>query len=82
MKTVAIYPGSFDPPTLGHLSVIRRSARIFDEVIILIAIHPTKESWYSPEERAQMVQEIVAEMENVKVEIAKHAIAGVVAKKA
>ena len=59
MSRVAVYPGSFDPITNGHVDIIRRSLQVFDQVIVAIAFNPDKESaWFSPEERAEMIREI------------------------
>ncbi len=51
MKKIAIYPGSFDPLTNGHLDIIQRSSLIFDEVIVLIAINPNKKSRFTLESK-------------------------------
>lgn len=56
---VAIYPGSFDPITNGHLDVLSRALTIFDKVIVLIAVNPDKASRFSPEERKQMILEAI-----------------------
>ena len=56
---VAIYPGSFDPITNGHLDVLNRALKIFDKVIVLVAVNPKKKSRFSPEERVQMIKEAV-----------------------
>ena len=56
---VAIYPGSFDPITNGHLDVLNRACKIFDKVIVLVAINPKKKSRFSPEERVAMIKEAV-----------------------
>ena len=56
---VAIYPGSFDPITNGHLDVLNRALKIFDKVIVLVAINPNKKSRFSPEERKAMIEEAV-----------------------
>ena len=57
MKRIAVYPGSFDPPTNGHLSVLQRAAGLFDEVVFLLAVNPEKKSRYSVEERLEMMRE-------------------------
>ena len=56
---VAIYPGSFDPITNGHLDILRRALGIFDKVIVLVAINPHKQSRFSVEERKAMIKEAV-----------------------
>lgn len=67
--STAICPGSFDPITLGHLNIIRRTAQIFDKVIVCIAINSSKASpMFSIEERADMVRRAVSRYSNVKVD--------------
>ena len=56
---VAIYPGSFDPITNGHLDVLNRALKIFDKVIVLVAVNPKKKSRFSAEERVAMIKEAV-----------------------
>jgi pantetheine-phosphate adenylyltransferase len=63
----AIYPGSFDPPHNGHLDVLRRAARLFDEVIVAIAFNDQKRSLFSVEERLLLLQECVGDLTNVKI---------------
>ena len=65
---VAIYPGSFDPITNGHLDVLKRSLEVFDKVIVLVAVNPDKSSRFSAEERVAMVKEATADMKNVEVD--------------
>lgn len=64
---VAIYPGSFDPITKGHLDILDRALKIFDKVIVLVAINPNKSSRFSVEERVAMIKEAV-EGKNVEVD--------------
>jgi pantetheine-phosphate adenylyltransferase len=59
---VAIYPGTFDPLTNGHLDIVERAARLFDRLIVLVADNPTKEPIFSAAERVQMIQEAVASL--------------------
>jgi len=59
---VAMYPGSFDPPTLGHLDVIRRGRRLFDRVIVAVGRNPAKEGLFSADERVEMLETLVAEI--------------------
>ena len=66
MKT-AVYPGSFDPPTVGHLDIIQRAALIFDEVIVACMVNSRKRSLFSPEERMELLEKITRGIPNVKV---------------
>jgi len=68
MKRKAIYTGSFDPLTLGHLDIIRRGAKLFDELIVAIARNPGKDPMFTPEERIKMIQASIKELDNVSVE--------------
>lgn len=68
MKKIAIYPGSFDPMTIGHLDILKRSLSLFDEVIVLIAVNNRKKSRFSVEKRLEMIKEITKNMLNVKVD--------------
>ncbi len=65
---IGVYPGSFDPITNGHLDVIERASKIFDEVIVLIAINNEKKSFFNVEERREMIKESTKHMKNVKVD--------------
>lgn len=67
--SIAICPGSFDPITLGHLNIIRRTAKIFDKVIVCIMYNSSKSSpMFTIEERAEMVRKVVARFPNVEVD--------------
>ena len=57
---LAIYTGSFDPITFGHLDVLRRARHLFDEIVVAIGRNPDKEALFSPEERVDMVEQIIA----------------------
>lgn len=63
----AIYPGSFDPVTLGHLDIIKRSAEMFDELIVGVLINTAKSPLFSLEERVNMLKNVVSDIPNVKV---------------
>lgn len=65
----AVYTGSFDPITLGHLDVIERAARIFDCIVVGVGINPDKQPLFSLEERVALVQASVARLPNVRVEL-------------
>lgn len=64
----AIFPGSFDPITNGHLDVIGRGIKLFDELIIAVGRSPIKNALFTPEERVEMIAELVADMPSVSVE--------------
>ena len=64
---VAVYPGSFDPITNGHLDILSRACCIFDKVIVLVAVNPNKRSNFSPEERVEMIKEATKDFNNVEV---------------
>jgi pantetheine-phosphate adenylyltransferase len=63
----ALYPGTFDPITYGHIDVIRRSADLFDRVIVTLAVNPHKETLFSVEERLAHVRRAVADIPHVEV---------------
>ena len=63
----AIYPGSFDPVTFGHLDIISRSAKMVDKLIIAVLINKSKSSLFSMEERVRMISEYVKQYKNVEV---------------
>lgn len=63
----AIYPGSFDPVTFGHLDIIERAADLFDEFIIAVLINSQKNALFSADERVSMIEELTKEMGNVRV---------------
>ena len=64
----AIYPGSFDPITNGHLDILKRALKVFDEVIVLVASNPNKKSRFSANERVKMVSEAVKGFKGVSVD--------------
>jgi cytidyltransferase-related domain len=65
---IAVYPGSFDPITNGHLDVLKRALGVFDEVILLLAVNPSKKSSFSVEERLQMMKEATKGIKGVQVD--------------
>ena len=69
MKT-AIYPGSFDPITLGHMDIVRRAAEIFDKLIICVAVNAEKNPMFSLEERLAMVKKATKKFGNVEADTA------------
>jgi pantetheine-phosphate adenylyltransferase len=69
MQKVAVYPGSFDPITNGHVDLITRGLRMFDEIIVLIAYNPNKTTYlFSVEERVKMISDVVKNQERVSVD--------------
>jgi len=67
-RVIAIYPGSFDPLTNGHLDLIERGSKIFDELIVAVLRNPEKEALFSLEERRAMLKEMTAGFDNVRVD--------------
>lgn len=67
-KVTAIYPGSFDPPTNGHLDLIHRGSRIFDQLIVAILRNPDKTPLFSVGDRKRMLEDLTANIKNVSVE--------------
>jgi pantetheine-phosphate adenylyltransferase len=68
MKTIAVYPGSFDPPTYGHLDIIDRSSRVFSRVIVAVARNLRKDPMFTLEEREGMLKKLTADYPNVEVD--------------
>jgi pantetheine-phosphate adenylyltransferase len=64
----AVYPGSFDPITEGHLDIIRRASKTFDELVVLVLINPDKKGLFDIEEREALIQKVTKNIANVKVE--------------
>lgn len=60
----AIFPGSFDPLTMGHLDIIERSVDLFDEIIIAVLDNPDKKPLFSPEERCEMIEQVLADFDS------------------
>ncbi len=67
MAVSAMYPGTFDPITLGHEDLVRRASRLFDTVIVAIAANPSKEPMFTTEERVNLAQTSLADLKNVEV---------------
>ncbi len=75
---IAIYPGSFDPFTNGHKSILESACRLFDIVIVAVACDNNKKSLFTPEERAALIVEAVKELHGVRVDIFKGLLANYV----
>ncbi len=67
-RSIAIYPGSFDPLTNGHLDLIARGARVFDHLIVAVLINTQKQPLFSSDERVAMLKEVSAPFQNVEIE--------------
>ena len=65
---IAIYPGSFDPVTSGHLNIIQRAARIFDKVIVCVMVNSGKNPMFTREERVDLIRRVTADIPNVEVD--------------
>ena len=68
MGNKALYSGSFDPMTNGHLDIIERASKMFDELIVGVIVNPNKNALFTKEERVAMIEEVTAHLPNVKVE--------------
>jgi pantetheine-phosphate adenylyltransferase len=64
---LAIYAGSFDPPTNGHLDLVDRASKLFPRVVVALGQHPTRSPLFTVEERVQLLQRVCAPMENVEI---------------
>ena len=67
--TKAVFPGSFDPMTNGHINIIQRAAKLFDEIDVVIAVNDDKKYLFSTEERLSLVQELIMPFRNVSVHV-------------
>ena len=72
---VAIYPGSFDPITSGHLNIIQRAARIFDKLIVCVMVNGAKTPMFTRQERVEMIRRVTADLENVEVDSSEELLA-------
>ncbi len=68
MPKTAIYPGTFDPITNGHIDVIHRAARLFDRVIVAVSTNPAKKPLFTVEERVALIREALQDQKNVEVD--------------
>ena len=74
MKT-AIYPGSFDPVTSGHLNIIRRAAGIFDKLIVCVMVNAGKNPMFTQDERVELIRRVTSDLPNVEVDASKELLA-------
>ena len=77
----AIYPGSFDPITVGHLNIIRRSAEIFDKLTVCVMVNAGKNPMFTLEERVELIKRVVADLPNVEVDSSSELLAEYARKK-
>lgn len=68
MKRLAIYPGTFDPPTLGHMDVVERASHLFDNLIVAVGVNSAKSPLLGQEERLEAIRQSVSHLKNVKVD--------------
>tara|TARA_B110000285_G_C15060670_1_gene582199 strand:+ start:242 stop:721 length:480 start_codon:yes stop_codon:yes gene_type:complete len=67
MKTIAVYPGTFDPITNGHIDLVMRASRLFEHVIVAVAINPSKKPAFALEERVNLAMQTLQDLPNVEV---------------
>ncbi len=72
---IAIYPGSFDPVTNGHLNIIQRAAKIFDKLIVCVMVNAGKQPMFDPEERAELLRRVTKDIPNVEIDHAEELLA-------
>lgn len=64
---IAVYAGSFDPLTYGHLDVMTRGSKLFDRVVVAVGIHPTRNALFTVDERLELVRSVAADLDNVEI---------------
>lgn len=69
MSKIAVYPGSFDPITLGHVDIIQRISHLYEETVVLISQSPNKTSLFTVQERKELIEKSLAHLKNVRVDI-------------
>lgn len=72
---IAIYPGSFDPVTLGHLNIIKRAANCFDRLIVCVMVNSSKHGMFTPEERVELLRRATQRFPNVEVDFSDELLA-------
>lgn len=78
---IAIYPGSFDPVTSGHLNIIRRAATIFDKLIVCVMVNAGKKPMFTQEERVELIRRVTSDIPNVEVDCSSELLAEYARKK-
>jgi pantetheine-phosphate adenylyltransferase len=64
---IGIYPGSFDPVTFGHIDIIERASKMFDKLYVLVSFNNAKNAFFTPEERVEIIKEVIKPLKNVEV---------------
>lgn len=72
---IAIYPGSFDPVTSGHLNIIQRAAKIFDKLIVCVMVNAGKKPMFTQEERVELIRRVTGDLPNVEVDCSAELLA-------
>ena len=72
---IAIYPGSFDPVTSGHLNIIRRAAKIFDKLIVCVMVNAGKNPMFTLDERVELIRRVTADIDNIEVDCSSELLA-------
>lgn len=67
-ERIGLYPGSFDPPTHGHVDIIERAARVFDKLIVAVAWNSEKSGLFTPDERMEMLRHVTSHVDNVEIQ--------------
>lgn len=80
-KIIAVYPGTFDPITNGHLDIIERASELFDKVIVTVALNSHKSPLFSEEERKDMINKVTGKFKNIEVDAFKGLLVDYTAKK-
>jgi len=81
MKKIALFPGSFDPLTVGHVDLIERGAQLFDEIIVGVFVNTNKKSFFTSEEKVRLIQEALRHLPNVRVIAQESELTVIAAKK-
>lgn len=81
MKKIALFPGSFDPLTVGHVDLIERGAQLFDEIIVGVFVNTNKKSFFTSEEKVRLIQETLRHLPNVRVIAQESELTVIAAKK-
>lgn len=68
LQNVAIYPGSFDPPTIGHMNIVERGLIIFQKIIIAVATNPSKDNLFTPDERVKLLKNLYRNHKNIEID--------------